>query len=139
MVREPIAFLPAGIAGEEAEGVRGLGEESENVVAMERGSDLFMQFEAIEIEGEVAGFAGIEWKVNQRATLSSLLAAGGDLSCNLRISHTSLSLILRSIRNGFREDQGCQPHRRVVVCFEWGRRFERGFTRWNVMRSKIRE
>nr|GMC52123.1 hypothetical protein Iba_chr01cCG12670 [Ipomoea batatas] len=62
MVREPIAFLPAGIAGEEAEGVRGLGEESENVVAMERVSDLFMQFEAIEIEGEVAGFAGIEWK-----------------------------------------------------------------------------
>nr|GMD23891.1 hypothetical protein Iba_chr08bCG9610 [Ipomoea batatas] len=36
MVKEPIAFLPAGIVGEEAKGVRGLGEESENVVAMER-------------------------------------------------------------------------------------------------------
>nr|GMC81388.1 hypothetical protein Iba_chr04bCG3520 [Ipomoea batatas] len=77
MVREPIAFLPAGIACEEAEGVRGLGEESENVVAMERVSDLFMQFEAIEIEGEVAGFAGIEWKVNQRAVEACMLSKNG--------------------------------------------------------------
>nr|GMD62235.1 hypothetical protein Iba_chr12bCG3510 [Ipomoea batatas] len=60
-VREPIALFPAGIAGEAARGVRGLGEESEKMVGMERVSDLFMQFEAIGMEGEVAGFAGVEW------------------------------------------------------------------------------
>nr|GLL40856.1 hypothetical protein Itr_chr12CG03490 [Ipomoea trifida] len=60
-VRESIALFPAGIAGEAARGVRGLGEESENVVGMERVSDLFVQIEAIGMEGEVAGFAGVDW------------------------------------------------------------------------------
>lgn len=60
VVREAIALLPTRITGEKAQGVRGFGEKSENMLFMARVSDLSMHLETINMEGKTAGIAGIE-------------------------------------------------------------------------------